>query len=182
MNNCMLDTESMGTDPDAALVAIGAVMFDENGGLGATFYRTIHLATSVNAGFKIEPAAVLFWLGQPDEARNAILFNALPMADVMQEFADWLTTQCRRDDVMVWGCSPAFDCIKVEAHCKAVGVRTPWLYFNERCYRTIRERNRVVEADERTGLHNALDDAKHQAQHLIKIRKYHAAKKSRPAD
>lgn len=178
MKNCMLDTESIGLNPDAALVSIGAVMFDENGGLGASFYRVIHLATSVNAGFKMEPGAVLFWLSQPDEARNAILFNALPMVDVMKEFADWLTAQCPREEVLVWGCSPAFDCIKVEAHCKAAGVRTPWSYYNERCYRTIRERNKVVEEDERIGLHNALDDAKHQALHLIKIRKYHASKKA----
>lgn len=175
----MLDTESMGTEPDAALVAIGAVLFDENSGqLGDKFYRPIHLATSVAAGFKIEPAAVLFWLGQPDAARNAILFNVLPMRDVMIEFSEWVLARVPRDQVMVWGCSPAFDCIKTEAHCKAAGVTVPWVYYNERCYRTIRERNRVVEEDERVGLHNALDDAIHQARHLQKIRAYHAAKKA----
>ena len=183
MNNLMMDTESMGTNPDAALVALGATFFDEHTGqIGDRFYRSIHLATSVNAGFKIEPAAVLFWLGQPDAARNAILFNALPMRDVMQEFSEWVLARCPQDQVLVWGCSPAFDCIKVEAHCKAVDVQVPWRYYNERCYRTIRERNRVVEEDERVGLHNAADDAIHQARHLIKIRAYHAAKKAAAAN
>lgn len=182
MNNLMIDVESMGTKPTAPLMAIGAVFFDENNRqLGDTFYRTIHLSTSVNLGFVMEPAAVLFWLGQPDEARNAVLFNALPVGDVMQEFASWIGQRCSRSDLMVWGNSPTFDCLKVEAHFKACGLDVPWLYFNERCYRTIRERNRVVEQDERQGLHNALEDAKFQAQHLIKIRAYHAAKRAQNA-
>jgi hypothetical protein len=49
-------------------------------------------------------------------------------------------------------------------------VDVPWLYFNERCYRTIRERNRSVPLAEREGLHNALEDSKFQANHLIAIR------------
>lgn len=182
MNNLMLDIESAGVKPDAALMAIGAVFFDENGtALGDTFYRAIHLATSVNLGFRIEPAAMLFWLGQPDEARNAVLFNALPVRDVMEEFSEWIKARCSRNDLLVWGCSPSFDCVKVEAHFKALDIETPWLYFNERCYRTIRERNRVVEQDERHGLHNALEDAKFQARHLQKIRAYHAAKRAQNA-
>lgn len=181
MNNLMIDVESMGTKPTAPLMAIGAVFFDENGGMGDTFYRAIHLATSVNLGFVMEPAAVLFWMAQPDEARNAVLFNVLPVRDVMEEFADWIRQRCSRNDLLVWGNSPAFDCVKVEAHFKALDIETPWLYFNERCYRTIRERNRVVEQDERHGLHNALEDAKFQARHLQKIRAYHAAKRTQNA-
>lgn len=178
MNNLMIDVESMGKKPDAALVAIGAVFFDEHSGLiGDTFYRTIHLATSVGLGFKIEPATVLFWLGQSDEARNAILFNAVHVEDAMSDFADWVKAKGpAKGDLRIWGCSPSFDCIKVQAHIEACDLEVPWFYWAERDYRTIRERNKIVPEAERVGLHNAMHDAMHQANHLIAIRRYHASK------
>lgn len=169
----------MGRDADAALVAIGAVFFDEHTGqLGPTFYRAIHLATSVKLGFRMEPATVLFWLGQPEEARRAILFNAVHVADAFEDFVAWVKVNgpANKSDLRMWGCSPSFDCVKVEAHLRALELEVPWLYWAERDYRTIRDRNKVVEQDERTGLHNALEDAKFQAAHLIKIRQYHANK------
>lgn len=178
MNNLMIDVESMGKNPDAALVAIGAVFFDEHTGqIGDTFYRAIHLATACQLGFKIEPATVLFWLGQDQEARNAILFNAVHVQDAMEDFTQWVQTHGpSKADLRVWGNSPSFDCIKTQAHLEACGVEVPWFYWAERDYRTIRERNKVVEEDARDGLHNAVFDAVHQAKHLIKIRKYHADK------
>lgn len=175
MNNLMLDTETMGQGPDAAIVAIGAVFFDEHTGqLGKTFYRTIHLATSVRLGFKMEPATVLWWLQQDDAARRSIIYNAVHVQDAMIDFVEWVQINGPdKNDLRVWACSPSFDVVKIEQHLKALDLDTPWPYWAERDYRTIRERNKVVEEDEREGLHNALDDAIHQAKHLIKIRQYH---------
>ncbi len=178
MNNLMIDLETMGREPDAAIVAIGAVFFDEHTGqIGDTFYRTVHLATAVNLGFKIEASTVLFWLGQSQEARNAILFNAVHVRDAIQDFVEFVWEKGpKMGDLRVWGNSPAFDCIKLAAHIEACGHDVPWFYWAERCYRTIRDRNRVVTEDERLDLHNALSDAVHQAKHLIKIRQHHASK------
>lgn len=181
----MIDTESMGTGPNAAIVALGAVLFDEHTGqIGESFYRAIHLATVMRLNqpgdnkFVIEPGTVLWWLGQPDEVRNAILFGAISVHDAMGEFVDWLTPRCDLKAVKVWAASPAFDCIKVTSHLKACGYDNPWKYWNERDYRTIRERNRIVVPDERTGLHNAREDAIYQAKHLCKIRAFHAARQA----
>lgn len=171
MDDLMLDTESAGTGPDGALMAIGAVFFDESTGqLGPTFYRNIHLATAVNAGGEMDASTVLWWLGQPDEVRNAVRFSAEPIGDVLRDFAAF----CEQHgpglkDLRVWGCSPTFDCQKVERAMWRLGRQAPWLYFNERCYRTVRERAHSVPLDERSNLHNALEDAKFQAMHLIKI-------------
>ena len=180
-HSLMTDVECVGIEPTAPLVSIGAVFFDENAGtLGATFKRNIHLATSVAKGFVMEPAAVLWWLMQPIEIRNEVFMMPEAVDSVMREFAEWIDANGPgRQDIRVFGCSPAFDCIKLAAHFKACGVEAPWLYFNERDYRTIRERNKVVPEDERVGHHSALDDAIHQAKHLIKIRQYHAQKATR---
>lgn len=176
LRDLMVDTETTGTGPNAAVVSIGAVFFSEHTGqIGATFKRNIHLATAVAKGFVIEPAAVLWWMQQPDAARNAAFLQGEQIEKVMQEFHDWIVANGPGiDDLRVFGCSPAFDCVKLDTHFKACGIETPWHYWAERCYRTIRDRNRNVEEDERTGLHNALDDAIFQAKHLIKIR--HAKK------
>ena len=176
LRDLMVDTETTGTGPNAAVVSIGAVFFSEHTGqLGATFKRNIHLATAVARGFVIEPAAVLWWMQQPDAARNAAFLQGEQIEKVMQEFHNWIVANGPGiDDLRVFGCSTAFDCVKLDAHFKACGIKTPWHYWAERCYRTIRDRNRNVEEDERTGLHNALDDAIFQAKHLIKIR--HAKK------
>ena len=173
-----LDLETMGTAPDSAIVAIGAVFFNEHTGqMGAEFYRTVHLATSVRLGFKMDPGTVLWWLGQSDEARNAIRFNAVTAEDAFVDFVDWVAEHGpAKPDLRVFAASPAFDCMKVEAHLKALDLPVPWFYWAERDYRTIRERNKNVSEAERVGHHNALGDAKHQAQHLIRIRQHHVNK------
>lgn len=176
----MVDTETMGTGPDGALMSIGAVFFDEaTSQLGAEFNRNIHLATAVAAGGEMDASTVLWWLSQPDEARLALRMSAEPIADVLQAFADWLRRYGPGDaDLRVWGNSPSFDCLKVERAMGRLGIATPWRYYNERCFRTVRERAPSVELDERQGLHNALEDAKYQASHLLKIA---AARRARSA-
>ena len=62
-----------------------------------------------------------------------------------------------------------FDNVIIENAYKAVGMKRPWTPWDDRCYRTIKDMVHITE-DEREGSHhNALDDAIHQANHLIKI-------------
>ena len=49
MLDVMLDLETMGTQPDAAIVAIGAVEFDlEAAQLGRRFYQPVTLDSAAN--------------------------------------------------------------------------------------------------------------------------------------
>lgn len=175
MNDCMIDTETMGMDTTGALLAIGAVFFDERTGLGAELYRTINLATAVQRGGTLDASTIMWWLGQDEAARNAVRFNGYHIDEALADFVAFFK-KYGNNDTRVWGCSPTFDCEKVSSALKRSGMKTPWLYFNERCYRTVRERNKSVPLDERTGLHNALEDAKFQANHLIKIRNRNVVK------
>lgn len=179
MNNVMLDCETMGTGPDGALVSIGAVFFDEaTGQMGDEFYRVVNLATAVAEGGQIDASTVMWWMAQDDAARQAIRFNNVHIREALQDFIDWCGRRASEADLVVWGCSPTFDCLKVERAIKRLGLRMPWRYYNERCYRTVRERAPSVELDEREGHHNALEDAKYQARHLLKIA---AARRARSA-
>lgn len=175
--NLMIDLETMGTAPDAAIVSVGAVLFNEaDSDVGPCFYRNINLADSVALGFKLDPGTVMWWLGQSEYARNAIRFNGSPVRSVLEDLVQFIAvgSGVERSRLKVWGNSPSFDCVKLQAHFDKCGVQAPWLYFNERCYRTIRERNRNVAQDDNKAVHhNALDDAIHQARHLQKIRRFH---------
>lgn len=179
MNNVMLDLETMGNGPDGAMVALGAVFFDEAAGqMGDEFYRVINLATAVDNGGVIDASTVMWWLKQDDAARQAISWNNVHIREALQDFIDWCGRRAGEADLVVWGCSPTFDCLKVEHAIKRLGLVMPWRYYNERCYRTVRERAPSVEEAVREGHHNALADAKHQAQHLLKIA---AARRARSA-
>jgi hypothetical protein len=76
------------------------------------------------------------------------------------------TTQ---DSLQIWGNGADFDNVILSSAYRNTGHVTPWGTYKNRCYRTIKSANRHV-AMARTGTHhNALDDAKSQAQHLIRI-------------
>jgi hypothetical protein len=179
VNDLSLDLETMGTVPGSAVVGIGACFFDTNTGeIGDTYYQAINLTTCVNAGLRIEPGAVMFWLQQPDEARNAICFSTAKIDVALQEFAEWIHARCPRGDVRPWLRGPSFDAALLREAYAAVGIELPWLFWQERCHRTLTARNPSVAEPERLGTHhNALDDARHQAAWLCKIAEHHRAKR-----
>jgi hypothetical protein len=173
MLDVMLDLETMGTSTDSAIVAIGAVEFDMSTcKTGSSFYQNIHLADSAKHGRKIDPATVLWWMSQPDEARRALMYSAEPLLHVLDKFDAWMECCAPRDQVRVWGNGPSFDNAILAATYASAGRKPPWKYVNDRCFRTICAMFPSITKDERQGTHhNALDDAKWQAEHVLKIRR-----------
>lgn len=173
---CMVDVECMGTRSDAALMAIGAGMFNlTDYTVGPTFYRPIHLATSVSLGMKMYPETVIWWLRQSDEARRAVSYNLLPIIHVLGEFAVWLETHGDVKSTRLWANSARFDLGILETAYGLIGADVPWKWTLETCFRTVRNMNAHVEYDptQRTSTHhNALDDTLFQIEHLFKIRRF----------
>lgn len=178
MNDLMIDLETMGSQPGSAIVGLGACFFDVNNSqIGDTFYRAINLATCTRVGLTIDASTVMWWMGQSDQARNAIRFNAYALQDTLAVFSEWVTERCKQNDVRVWARGPSFDCTILTAAYRAVNLEPPWRYWNERCHRTLTARNPSIEEPTREGeLHNAKDDAIHQARWLIKIAEAHRAR------
>ena len=168
MKNIMIDLETMGSGSNAAIVSVGAVVFDENG-IGATFYRKVSLKDSVSLGLDIDTDTVLWWMKQSDEARAELTdSDSFSLGSVLSEFSDFARGG---GHTVVWGCGSDFDnVILANAWGKAFPhIKLPWEFWNNRCYRTVKNLFRDVKM-ERTGTHhNALDDAISQAEHLIKI-------------
>ena len=169
--NIMLDLETMGNGNRAAIIAIGAVSFD-SGGIIDRFYRQVSLQSSVDIGMEMDASTVLWWMKQSDEARAAFRGNenADHIAIALQDFAKWCESVCENiDDLSVWGNGAAFDNTILSSAYRLAGIRQPWMFWGDKCYRTIKAMHPDILL-ERTGTHhNAVDDAESQANHLIKM-------------
>ncbi len=169
MTDCMIDLETMGTGPQAAIVAIGAVLFDPcapGEGLGAEFVVNIDLADHMAHGGHVDGPTVMWWLGRNADARAELterrqhsIFTALAM----------LTEFLRLHGVQrLWGNGADFDLVVLGSAYRHAHMPQPWRYYDQRCYRTLRTLHEGVPLPERTGTHHgALDDARHQARWAV---------------
>ena len=166
MMHVMIDLETMGTRPNAPIIAIGAAMFDGNG-IVDTFYCNVDLESAVEEGGAIvDPKTVLWWMEQGGEARSALRENKKKVVTALYEFRDWLKPV---EPEGVWGNGASFDNVILSETYRRLNLTPPWPFWTDRCYRTMKNMFPQIEL-ERTGVHhNALDDAKSQASHLIKI-------------
>jgi DNA polymerase III epsilon subunit-like protein len=155
----MIDIETLGLEAGAAIVSIGAVEFGP-GRLGETFEASISLSSCQEAGLNIDADTLEWWLEQSEEAQ-AQLAGGDNLGTVLTELSMWLR---ERSVDEVWANSPAFDCDMLEHAADRVGVTFPWAYYDRRDYRTLTSLPQAPD-DEHDGVaHDALDDAKHQAQ------------------
>ena len=162
MNNVMIDLETMDTAPTAAIVSIGAVKFDKNG-LGDQFYAVIDLASAIECGLTMSASTVQWWLNQPNKTDTFDGNKSDLLVPVLKSFANWISP-----DTRVWSNGADFDNVILRNAYNACDIALPWKYYNNCCYRTFK--NLFPTPMDRVGNHhNALDDAKSQALHLIKI-------------
>lgn len=187
MNNLkhvMVDLETFATSADAAIVAIGAVLFDPDQGRVSEnpnewFYQVIDLAKSRLPG-KIDPATVMWWLGQDDDARAALTKEkGMRLGHALDDFAFWLCnrgcTPTTKSDFQIWANDPDFDLCILQSAYERYGRPIPWSFRNARSMRTMcrlaSEFHLVPDDKTRGGTkHNALDDAIHQAKVVTAIK------------
>lgn len=161
----MLDLETMSTESNAAICSIGAVKFSLDQGIIDEFYCTVDAADCKQHGLNISADTVKWWSRQPKEVLEQLRKNNLSLVEALTKFSKWYGTK----PLPTWGCGAGFDNVIMENAYKAVMMKRPWTPWLDRCYRTMKEVI-VLPQEERLGTyHNALDDAKHQARHLIKI-------------
>lgn len=177
----MLDLETMGNRSDAAIVAIGAVAFDVERGLGPEFYRAVRLESSMQTGGSVSASTVMWWMRQSDDARAALSpeqtwpINAalIGFSEFVQEVwngAKIILVAKGPPQVCVWGNGAAFDNVILRSAYEMCDLQPPWTFREDRCYRTLRSLAPDIKRPTILGTpHNALDDAKFQAVHAIEI-------------
>ncbi|QCT89202.1 exonuclease [Escherichia sp. E4742] len=172
-HHLMIDLETMGKNPDAPIISIGAIFFDpQTGDMGPEFIKTIDLET---AGGIIDRDAIKWWLKQSREAQSAILVDEIPLDDALLQLREFIDENSGEFFVRVWGNGANFDNVILRRSHERQGIPCPWRYYNDRDVRTIVELGKALEFDARAAIpfegvpHNALDDARHQAKYVSAI-------------
>lgn len=167
----MLDIETMGNTPGAAIISIGAVFIKE-GKLAEEFYMRTSLESCMQSGLTCDPSTIVWWMGQDEDARKSITTESKHIGEALIQFHQWVHNACNSDfkDLQVWGNASTFDVVLIEEACRRMQYPIPWKFWGHRCYRTMKNMFPNVAKPDFVGVkHHALDDAKFQALHLISI-------------
>lgn len=168
----MLDLETLSTANDGLVLAIGACKFDPMGtGVDDAFYVVVDPIDAQAHGLKIDASTVMWWLEQDALARDALtLADKVSLGTALEGFAMWFGS----DSLPVWGNGASFDNVLLRSSYKAAGIEAPWKFWDDRCYRTLKNLAPEVKIERVGTHHNALDDAISQAAHMQAILRHMA--------
>ncbi|ELC6067275.1 3'-5' exoribonuclease, partial [Escherichia coli] len=100
-DHLMIDLKTMGKNPDAPIISIGAIFFDpQTGDMGPEFSKTIDLET---AGGVIDRDTIKRWLKQSREAQSAIMTDEIPLDDALLQLREFIDENSGEFFVQVWG-------------------------------------------------------------------------------
>ena len=169
----MIDIETLGTKPGAAILSIGAVVFNPmTGKIGEGFYTNIAQAHAAETR-EVDDDTLKWWKNQSEEARNA--FHDPPgVASTVaaDQFLKYLSrvTEDHGGALKPWGNGSCFDITILEDFFRQWRRKCPWGFWNVRDVRTIVDicHGVINHKDFKFAgtAHNALDDAIHQAKYV----------------
>ena len=173
----MVDLETLGTAPGSVILSIGAVAFnaDTPESSWSQFYSApILQASCTDLGLTVDDATVTWWRARVNETTDLRNFyedtenayRSMHLAVAITDFKRWFPT-----GAALWGNGANFDNVLLRGAFKACRVPAPWAYYDDACYRTMKNRFKTqVPAPRFQGLkHDALADALHQTRHLVAI-------------
>ena len=170
-----IDLETLGTLPGSVILSIGAVLFDPTKPveecLGKEFYCVVSKADSLAHGLSFSQDTLDWWMKQSPEARQVLTdADSEEKADTLMDALSMLS-QFITPNMKVWSNGANFDQPLLDVAYNKTGIQLPWKYWDSRCYRTIKGlcKNAKDLAPPTILAHNALEDAKWQARHLVSM-------------
>lgn len=177
MRDVMIDLETLGTQPGSVILSIGAVLFDPKPKgegdliLGKEFYCVVGQPTCIAAGLTVDQSTLDWWEKQSEEARTVLAQSQDPAQSIsltksLTQLAAFIPLGAK-----VWSNGANFDQPLLDVAYNKTGIVLPWKYWNSRCYRTIvaMHPNEKALRPVNACAHNALEDAKWQARHMVNI-------------
>lgn len=169
----MVDLETLGRRAGCAVLSIGAVAFGP-AGLGPEFYIVVNRPSQGVYKLHEDPDTVRWWNQQSLEACVVLAESELAqtplLTEALEEFTNYLA-QFKLRKLKVWGNGSDFDNAILINLYAAINVAPPWEFWNNRCYRTLKNLVPSEKLEREGTYHNALDDAKTQARHAIELMK-----------
>lgn len=168
MRDVMVDLETLGTLPGSVILSIGAVAFDEFNVEEQGFYTPIRRVDCESVGLKTSAATLKWWKDQSPEARKVLNDpNAVSLSLGLNLFNNYLMSV--DEEVRLWGNGANFDNPLLACAFAAAKIPPAYKFWDERCYRTVKNQFPDVKLARVGTFHNALDDARSQAEHLVRI-------------
>lgn len=169
----MIDLETLGTRPDAAIIQIGAVLFEpvSGGKLRNVSHQGFnqHVLLQDAAG-SVDHGTIAWWMQQQSVAKmgEAMETKALPLGDVLQNFISWPMESCELSWEAisgVWANPVDFDLPILRSAFALFGQDAPWDRRATRDARTLFQLVGGRPEIDMTGFtyHDAFDDAVVQA-------------------
>jgi DNA polymerase III alpha subunit (gram-positive type) len=164
MKDIMIDLETMGVGPNAAIIQIGAAFFDrETGVVGRAFKVNIDLDSSIKSGGIVDGETVRWWLNQICDAQESITEQPnVSMVQALCKFLDFIG-----DDYIIWS-HATFDFVILNNAMKRCDV-SPMHYRSACDIRTLVDLSNIKVQDyKREGIHHdALDDCVFQIKYCV---------------
>jgi hypothetical protein len=158
----MIDIETLSSDDNAAVISIGACMFNMRGETGDEFLIAVDIEDAMRHG-KASGDTIGWWMRQ-DESAWGHLFSGSPVTSeyAVEAFTLWL--QLRKPE-FVWAKPPQFDIVILRNLFKRHMFKWPCHYRSERDLRTLMAvyNGTYPEAITNDAKHDPLADAVHQA-------------------
>lgn len=172
--NIMVDLETLGTVPGCAILSIGAVEFGPDGVGEQAFYKVLNKASCMEVFLSVSRATEEWWKQQGPEAREVLDHandpqKSVPIVNGLQMFNDYL--RGFGEDVLLWGNGADFDNAILQVAYSVCSVTPAWKFYNNRCYRTLKNLHPDITLARTGTYHNALDDARCQAEHAVQLLK-----------
>lgn len=160
---CMVDIETMSSRNDAAVIAIGAVTFDETGVHDSQGY--LAMIDPIWAIGDRDGKTKDWWFQQPPTVRKAMFGGTKNPIEVALGFTAWMKNAKLSE---VWANPPQFDLTILRCMYDRLKEPFPVHYKTERDFRTLCSIGKALKIDTTRdhgteGKHNALADAIAQA-------------------
>lgn len=176
----MVDLETLGTVPGCSILSIGAVeFFPDMMQLGQEFYVVINTSSCEEHFLTTDQSTVEWWQRQSPEAQAVVdeaRVGGVTLPKALESFNSWRQGLGPVKEERLYGNGADFDNPILRVAYDAAKVKPYGGSYGGRCYRTLKNLDELLGNQFRAHKmfrngthHNALDDAKSQARHLMEI-------------
>lgn len=164
---CMVDIETLSTEPNAVVLSIGAVLFALDGydtyetleEDGRCFFAILDINSQIDLGRHVSGDTILWWMKQGRMAQQETFREAgrVPVETVLEQL--WPQIEPRN----MWGNGSNFDNVIINTLYRDYGYEQP-PFWKAKDLRTIKylAHDKAADHIERGVEHSAIDDAKYQ--------------------
>ena len=164
----MIDLETLSTNPNATILTVGGVKFDPYTMAEPSqgMYFRVDVDSQTEMGRDVMQETVNWWSKQPKEISDEAFSddNRASLDDMIKKINKFSVGV----DVF-WCQGPLFDYAILQDIYKQLGYHVPWQYWQIRDSRTLFSLVSRDSNEQRTGLHNALEDCYFQAKKVQQV-------------